>query len=223
MKKWLGLSLLLATPAFASISILGPLTGTTPNYSYYDLDVVLESDQYIEGFSGAEVSENEPPQNGAENSTVRTYYEYIYMTPDSAGNDFRFSNYSSSLQGSAGSTVDTQVLLYDTDDFDLSNVITNIPDIFNSSSTFGFGGGQSLNSGQGTGTGEGAFDGLFDLEEKEYLVVFTSFQADALGSMDIEINGPSALYFSTVPEPSIYALLFGWIAFLYVAIRRKNA
>ena len=115
------------------------------------------------------------------------------------------------------------MLLYDTDDFDLSNVITNIPDIFNSSSTFGFGGGQSLNSGQGTGTGEGAFDGLFDLEEKEYLVVFTSFQADALGSMDIEINGPSELYFSTVPEPSIYALLFGWIAFLYVAIRRKNA
>ena len=222
MYKWLTLFLLMATPAFASISILGPLTGTTPNYFYYDIDVVLD-DQYIEGFSGAEVSENEPPQNGAENSTVRTYYEYIYMTPDSAGNDFRFSNYSSSLQGSGGSTIDTQVLLYDTDDFDLSNVITNIPDIFNSSSTFGFGGGQSLNSGQGTGTGEGAFDGLFDLEEKEYLVVFTSFQADALGSMDIEINGPSALYFSTVPEPSSYALIFGWIAFLYVAIGRRNA
>jgi len=222
MYKWLTLFLLMATPAFASISILGPLTGTTPNYFYYDIDVVLD-DQYIEGFSGAEVSENAPPQNGAENSTVRTYYEYIYMTPDSAGDDFRFSNYSSSLQGSAGSTVDTQVLLYDTDDFDLSNVITNIPDIFNSSSTFGFGGGQSLNSGQGTGTGEGAFDGLFDLEEKEYLVVFTSFQADALGSMDIEINGPSALYFSTVPEPSTYVLLFGWIAFLYVAIRKRNA
>jgi len=222
MYKWLTLFLLMATPAFASISILGPLTGTTPNYSYYDIDVVLD-DQYIEGFSGAEVSENAPPQNGAENSTVRTYYEYIYMTPDSAGNDFRFSNYSSSLQGSAGSTIDTQVLLYDTDDFDLSNVITNIPDIFNSSSTFGFGGGQSLNSGQGTGTGEGAFDGLFDLEEKEYLVVFTSFQADALGSMDIEINGPSQLYFSTVPEPSSYALIFGWIAFLYVAIGRRNA
>jgi hypothetical protein len=221
MYKWLTLFLLMATPAFASISILGPLTGTTPNYFYYDIDVVLD-DQYIEGFSGAEVSENDPPQNGAENTTVRTYYEYIYMTPDSAGNDFRFSNYSSSLQGSAGSTVDTQVLLYDTDDFDLSNVITNIPEIFNSSSTFGFGGGQSLNSGQGTGTGEGAFDGLFDLEEKEYLVVFTSFQADALGSMDIEINGPSQLYFSTVPEPSTYALILGWLLFLYVATKRRT-
>ncbi len=223
MKKGLlGIVFLLSTlSTYASISILGPLSGTTANYSYYDLDVVLESDQYIEGFSGAEVSENEPPQNGAENSTVRTYYEYIYMTPDSAGDDFRFSNYSSSLQGSAGSTIDTQVLLYDTDDFDLSNVIINIPDIFNSSSTFGFGGGQSLNSGQGTGTGEGAFDGLFDLEEKEYLVVFTSFQADALGSMDIEINGPSDLYFSTVPEPSTYVLLAGFFAFLYVAIKRR--
>jgi hypothetical protein len=96
-----------------------------------------------------------------------------------------------------------------------------MPEIFNSSSTVGFGGGQSLNSGQGTGTGEGAFDGLFDLEEKQYLVVFTSFQADALGSMDIEINGPSDLYFSTVPEPSTYALLAGFFAFLYIAIKRR--
>lgn len=221
MKKWLGLFLLIATPAFASISILGPLTGETAGYSYYDIDVVLD-DQYVEGFSGAEVSENEPPQNGAENSTVRTYYEYIYMTPDSAGNDFRFSNYASSLQGSAGSTIDTQVLLYDTDNFDLTNIIINIPEIFNSSSTFGFGGGQSLGSEQSTGTGEGAFDGLFDLEEKEYLVVFTSFQADALGSMDIEINGPSQLYFSTVPEPSTYALILGWLLFLYVATKRRT-
>jgi hypothetical protein len=209
MKKLITLLLLLTTSASASISILGPLTGQTQNYSYYDLDVVLEDDQYITGFGGPE--------------TQRTYYEYIYMTPDSAGDDFRFSNYSSSLQGSAGSTTDTQVLLYDADNFDLTNVITNMPDIFNSSSTFGWGGGQSLSSGQGTGVGEGAFDGLFDLEEKQYLVVFTSFQPDALGSMDIEINGPSELYFSTVPEPSIYALLFGWAAFLYVAINRKNA
>ena len=207
MYKWLGLSLLLATSAFASISILGPLTGPTENYSYYDLDVVLEDDQYITGFGGPE--------------TQHTYYEYIYMTPDSAGDDFRFSNYSSSLQGSAGSTTDTQVLLYDADNFDLSNVITNMPDIFNSSSTFGWGGGQSLSSGQGTGVGEGAFDGLFDLEEKQYLVVFTSFQPDALGSMDIEINGPSDLYFSTVPEPSTYALLTGFFAFLYIAIKRR--
>ncbi len=208
MYKWLGLSLLLATSAFASISILGPLTGPTENYSYYDLDVVLEDDQYITGFGGPE--------------TQHTYYEYIYMTPDSAGDDFRFSNYSSSLQGSAGSTTDTQVLLYDADNFDLTNVITNMPDIFNSSSTFGWGGGQSLSSGQGTGVGEGAFDGLFDLEEKQYLVVFTSFQPDALGSMDIEINGPSDLYFSTVPEPSTYALILGWLLFLYVATKRRT-
>tara|TARA_B100001093_G_scaffold30965_1_gene26753 strand:- start:5561 stop:6190 length:630 start_codon:yes stop_codon:yes gene_type:complete len=209
MKKLITLLLLITTSASASISILGPLTGQTQNYSYYDIDVVLEDDQYITGFGGPE--------------TQHTYYEYIYMTPDSAGDDFRFSNYSSSLQGSAGSTTDTQVLLYDADNFDLTNVITNMPDIFNSSSTFGWGGGQSLSSGQGTGVGEGAFDGLFDLEEKQYLVVFTSFSADALGSMDIEINGPSELYFSTVPEPSIYALLFGWVAFMCVVIRRRNA
>ena len=209
MKKLITLLLLLTTSASASISILGPLTGQTQNYSYYDLDVVLENDQYITGFAGSE--------------TQRTYYEYIYMTPDSAGDDFRFSNYSSSLQGSAGSTTDTQILLYDADNFDLSNAITSAPEIFNSSSTFGWGGGQNLTSGQGTGIGEGAFDGLFDLEEKQYLVVFTSFQPDALGSMDIEINGPSALTFATVPESSTYALIFGWIAFLYVAIGRKNA
>jgi hypothetical protein len=214
MYKWLILFLLMAVPAFASISILGPLTGANADYSYYDLDVVLENDQYIEGFSGS--------SGGPENTTDRTYYEYIYMTPDSAGDDFSFSNYSSSLQGSDGSTVDTQVLLYDSDTFDLANVITSMPEIFNSSSTVGFGGGQSLNSGQGTGTGEGAFDGLFDLEEKEYLVVFTSFQANALGSMDIEINGPSDLYFSTVPESSTYALLVGILAFLYIATKRRT-
>ena len=83
MKKLITLLLLLTTSASASISILGPLTGQTQNYSYYDLDVVLENDQYVEGFAGSE--------------TQRTYYEYIYMTPDSAGDDFRFSNYSSSL------------------------------------------------------------------------------------------------------------------------------
>ena len=209
MKKLITLLLLLTTSASASISILGPLTGQTENYSYYDIDVVLEDDQYVEGFGGP--------------ATQRTYYEYIYMTPDSAGDDFRFSNYASSLQGSAGSTTDTQVLLYDTDDFDLANVITNMPEIFNSSSTFGWGGGQTISTGgNGTGVGEGAFDGLFDLEEKEYLVVFTSFQPDALGSMDIEINGPSALYFSTVTESSSYALIFGWIAFVYVAIGRRD-
>lgn len=211
MYKWLGLFLLTATSTFASISIVGPLTGVTANYSYYDIDVVLQDDQYIEGFVGE--------SNGAPAST---YYEYIYMTPDSAGNDFRFYNYSSSLQGSTGSVFDTQVLLYDTDNFDLTNVIIDMPDIFNSSSTYGFGGGQSLNSEQSTGTGEGAFDGYFDLEEKEYLVVFTSFQPDALGSMDIEISGPSALYFSTVPEPTSFALVVAFGSFLYVAIKRRQ-
>jgi len=209
MYKWLGLLLLLATPAFASISILGPLTGQTENYSYYDIDVVLEDDQYVEGFGGP--------------ATQRTYYEWIYMTPDSAGSDFTFSNYSSSLQGSNGSTTDTQVLLYDTDNFDLTNVITTAPEIFNSGIGYGWGGGQSSGEGQGTGIGEGAFNGTFDLEEKQYLIVFTSFAADALGSMDIEINGPSELYFSTVPEPSTYALLAGYLAFMYVAIRRRHA
>lgn len=214
MKTWLGLSLLLATPAFASISILGPFTGVTANYSYYDIDVVLQDDQYIEGFVGE--------RNGV---TASTYYEYIYITPDSAGDDFRFYNYSSSLQGSNGSTIDTQVLLYETDSdtFNLSNVIIDMPDIFNSSSTYGFGGGQSLNGEESTGTGEGAFDGYFDLEEKEYLVIFTSFQPDALGSMDIEISGPSQVHFSTVPEPSTYALMLAFGTFLCVAIRKRHA
>ena len=81
MKKLITLLLLLTTSASASISILGPLTGTTPNYFYYDIDVVLD-DQYIEGFSGAEVSENEPPQNGADgNSTVRTPRDLAHQEP----------------------------------------------------------------------------------------------------------------------------------------------
>ncbi|MBV32897.1 MAG: hypothetical protein CMK36_05595 [Porticoccaceae bacterium] len=211
MKKGLlGIVFLLSTlSTYASISILGPLTGQTENYSYYDIDVVLEDDQYVEGFGGP--------------ATQRTYYEWIYMTPDSAGSNFTFSNYSSSLQGSDGSTTDTQVLLYDTDDFDLTNVITTAPEIFNSGIGYGWGGGQSSGEGQGTGIGAGAFNGIFDLEEKQYLVVFTSFAADALGSMDIEINGPSELYFTTVPEPSTYTLMLAFGSFLYVAIRRRHA
>jgi len=208
MKKLIGLLLLLTTTAFASITITS-FTGED-NYYYYDIDVVLEGDKYVEGFGGP--------------ATQRTYYEWVYITPHSAGEDYSFINTSSSLQGSAGSTTDTQVLLYDTDNFDLTNVITMMPDIFNSGTNYGWGGGQTTGTGgNGTGIGEGAFNGIFELEEKQYLAVFTSFSADALGSMDIEIHGPDAITFGAIPEPSSYALIFGWFAFLCVAISRRNA
>ena len=218
MKKWLGLFLLFTSAAYASISVT-PFTGED-NYFYYDVDVVLEGDKYVEGFSGAS-------ENGPGNSTDRTYYEWIYITPHSAGSDYSFINTSSSLQGSDGSTTDTQILFYDADTVDLTRVILDGPEIFNSSSTFGFGGSQSFENTGGPGIGnssaEGPFAALIALEEEQYLMVVSSFQPNALGSIDIEIHGPDAITFASVPEPSTYALMIAFGSFLYVAIRRRHA
>ena len=207
MYKWLtALIGFFALTSYASISVT-PFTGED-DYYYYDVDVVLEGDKYVEGFGG-------PP-------TQRTYYEWIYITPHSAGEDFRFINTASFLQGSEGSTTDTQVLLYDTDNFDLNNVITMMPDIFNSGPNYGWGGGQTTETGgNGTGLDQGAFNGSFELAETEYLAVFTSFSADALGSIDIEIHGPAEITFAPIPEPTIFPIVLSCFAFLCVAIRRR--
>jgi hypothetical protein len=194
----------------ASITIT-PFTGED-DYYYYDVDVVLEGDKYVEGF-------------GPNASTVRTYYEWIYITPSDYGEDYSFINFNSNLQGDNGSTTDTQLLFYDSENYPTTETVIHAgPQIYNTAQGSGFGGGQGTpNFQDGPYGSAGAFNASLELNEEQYLVVFSSFQPNALGSMDIEIHGPNSLNFATIPEPSTYALMLAFGSFLYIAIRRRHA
>ena len=69
----------------------------------------------------------------------------------------------------------------------------------------------------------GAFYGSFDLVKgTDYTIVFSSFDYEAFGSMDVNITGPGYIT-SVIPESSTYVLMLAFGAFLYVAIRKRNA
>ena len=112
------------TSTYSSISVTS-ITGED-DYFYYDVSVVLEGDKYVEGF-------------GPHQGTTRSYYEWILMTPSASGTDYSFTNYTNSLQGTDGSTIDTQLLLYDSDNHPTSiNVIHDAPQIYINSVNSGF-------------------------------------------------------------------------------------
>ena len=196
------------TTTYSSISVT-PITGED-DYYYYNVDVVLEGDKYVEGFGNYQ------------GTTTRTYYEWILITPSDYGVDYTFSNYTNSLQGSNGSTTDTQLLLYDSDNIpDSSTVIIQAPQIYNNSASFGFGGGQtnSLNNSS-IFADDGPFDATLQLNEEQYLVVFTSFRADALGSMSVDVHGPNSISWSTIPEPATFGLTAIGVTLLWMS-RKK--
>ena len=77
--------------------------------------------------------------------------------------------------------------------------------------------------------GDGDGDLLFNLSASletntTYYGVITTYDPKVAGDGWMAISGPGAvtLNMGVIPEPSSYALLFGWIAFLYVAICRRN-
>ena len=77
--------------------------------------------------------------------------------------------------------------------------------------------------------GDGSGDLLFNLSaslqtDTTYYGVITTYDPKVAGDGWMTISGPGAvtLNMGVIPEPSSYALLFGWIAFLYVAICRRN-
>jgi hypothetical protein len=196
------------TITYSSISVT-PITGED-DYYYYNVDVVLEGDKYVEGFGNYQ------------GTTTRTYYEWILITPSDYGVDYTFSNYTNSLQGSNGSTTDTQLLLYDSDNIpDSSTVIIQAPQIYNNSASFGFGGGQtnSMNNSS-IFADDGPFDATLQLNEEQYLVVFTSFRADALGSMSVDVHGPNSISWSTIPEPATFGLTAIGVTLLWMS-RKK--
>ena len=211
MKKWLGLFLLLTTSAFASISVT---SGSNSDGYTYNLGITLTAEQYIDASSFG----------GAENAGTdsKLYYQVINVTPSATGT-YTFDNWDSSLSANGSAVTETELLFY----LEIPtnyNFIVEPPWAFRSSSG-GFGGGLS-NSIETPDRGENAtYDGFYGeltLEKDvKYIAVFTSFQADALGSMDVSVIGNDQLSWAAIPEPSTYALLFGWIAFLYIAIKRR--
>ena len=79
---------------------------------------------------------------------------------------------------------------------------------------------------EGDGNGDLLFNLSASLEtDTTYYGVITTYDPKVAGDGWMTISGPGAvtLNMGIVPEPSSYALLFGWIAFLYVAIYKRNA
>lgn len=217
MKKLITL-LLLITSSFAYASIDGlnkPFDSA--DLIGYDLHVEFDLTKYVEGFG----------LTGSQTENNKTYYQEFIATPTKAGS-YLFDNYASSLIGLEGATTDTQILIYNQPP---QEIIISAPWGFNNGNDTGFVGGLPVNDPtQSEGEGgtpsfvgqPGAFYGSFDLEKGvDYTIVFTSFDYEAFGSMDVNITGPG--YISAIPEPSTYVLILAFGAFLYVAIRKRNA
>ena len=216
MYKCLGL-LLLITSSFAYADIIGlgkPFS--SGDLIAYDLHVEFDLTKYVEGFG----------LSGNESETNKTYYQEFIATPTKSGS-YLFDNYASSLIGLEGATTDTQMLIYNQAP---TSVIVDAPWGFNNGPGTGFVGGVPItdptqSEGEG-GTpsfvGEpGAFNGSFDLEQGvDYTIVFSSFDYEAFGHMDVNITGPGYIS-SAVPEPTTYALLAAFFAFLYIATKRR--
>ena len=212
MYKWLTVFLLLTTSAFASISIT---SGSNSDGYTYDLDISLTDDLYIDAsvFGGS--------QNVGTDSKL--YYQAINVTPSATGT-YTFDNWDSSLSANGSTVTETELLFY----LEIPtnyNFIVEPPWAFRSS-TGGFGAGLD-NSIQTPDRGENAtYDGFYGeltLEKDvKYIAVFTSFQADALGSMDVSVIGNDELSWAAIPEPSTSALMLAFGAFLYVAVKRRQ-
>ena len=207
MKKLITLLLLLTTSAFASITIT---SGSNSDGYTYDLDITLTSDQYIdaEDFDGS-------------GDGSKLYYQIINVIPSVTGT-YSFDNWSSDLTANNSEVTETELLFYL--DEPQGGYIIDQPWAFRTS-TGGFGAGLD-NSVQTPDRGEDSsysgFVGDLTLEKNvKYIALFTSFEADTLGSLDVSVIGNNQLTWAAIPEPSSYALLAGFFAFLYIATKRK--
>jgi len=222
MYKWLTV-FLLATASFVYANHINDIDGLDKPFAVgdligYDLHVDFDLSKYVEGFG----------LTGNQTENNKTYYQEFIATPTKTGS-YLFDNYASSLVGLEGPTTDTQLLIYDQPP---TSVIIDAPWGFNNGSDTGFIGGVPQidpTSGEGeNGTPSfvgqpGAFYGSFDLvKDTEYTIVFTSLDYEAFGSMDVNITGPGYISSAIIPEPRTYALILGWLLFLYVALGRRT-
>ena len=223
MKKLLTL-LLLITSSLAYSNTIG-ISGLEKPFARgdligYDLHIEFDLTKYVEGFG---ISGNQTENN-------KTYYQEFIATPSKTGS-YLFDNYASSLIGLEGPTTDTQLLIYEEPP---QQLIITAPWGFNNGTDAGFVGGiPSIDPTLGEGNivdpgvpswaGQpGAFYGSFDLVKgTDYTIVFSSFDYEAFGSMDVNITGPGYIT-SAIPEPSTGILMIGFGAFLYVAIKRRT-
>ena len=207
MKKLITLLLLLTTSAFASITIT---SGSNSDGYTYDLDITLTSDQYIDAadFDGS--------IDGS-----KLYYQIINVIPSVTGT-YSFDNWSSDLSANNSEVTETELLFYL--DEPQGGYITEQPWAFRTSSG-GFGAGLDgsvQTPDRGEDSSYSGFVGDLTLDKGvKYIAVFTSFQADTLGSLDVSVIGNNQLSWAAIPEPSSYALLAGFFAFLYIATKRK--
>ena len=212
MFKYLSL-LLLPLLSFGSISITPTLTND--GYSY-DLDVQFDFNKYIDAyeFLGGEHTV------GLEDNGEKIWYETMTFKP-SADGWYTFDNYNSDI--AVGNTIieETQLLFYT--DIPEDDYIIDMPTAFRYNNNYGFGLG---NQGDEWPEGETIPDGFYGEMQltggTEYIVVFSSFIPDAYGTLDVSIIGNDPAVFGTVPEPETYALLAGFIAFLFTAIRKRK-
>ena len=220
MQKWLGLLLLTTSFVYGDIIGIDGLDKPFPSGDLigYDLHVEFETTKYVEGFG----------LTGSQTEDNKTYYQEFIATPTKTGS-YLFDNYASDLIGIEGATTDTQLLIYNEAP---QQLIITAPWGFNNGTDTGFTGGlPAVNPTPPGEEGEGgtpsfvgqpgAFYGSFDLEKGvDYTIVFTSFDYEAFGSMDVNITGPG--YIAPIPEPSTYVLMLAFGAFMYVAIKRRK-
>ena len=206
--------LLLLVPllSFGSISI----TSSVISDGYlYDLDVQLDFNKYIDAHEF--FSEN--PMIDADEGT-KLWYETMTFKPSEDG-WYTFDNYDSDI--AVGNTIieETQLLFYT--DVPQNDYIIDYPIAFRDNDNYGWGLG---NQGNEWPEGETIPDGFYGEMQltggTEYIVVFTSFVPDAYGTLDISILGNDPAAFGVVPEPETYALLVGFITFMFAAIRKRK-
>ena len=211
MFKYLSL-LLLPLLSFGSITI----TPSVISDGYlYDLDVQFDFNKYIDAyeFLGGEHTV------GLEDNGEKIWYETMTFKPSEDG-WYTFNNYNSDI--AVGNTIieETQLLFYT--DVPEGDYIIDMPAGFRYNNNIGFGLGLEGNEWtEGPPEPQGFYGEMELTGGTEYIVVFSSFVPDAYGTLDVSIIGNAPATFGTVPEPSTYALLAGFIAFLIVAIRRR--
>ena len=142
------------------------------------------------------------------------YYEDLTFSTTGAG-QFTFTDNGSSL---SGGTINTAVLIYNNPQ---ANLIIDEPWAFYNSESFYFGGGQESVrniSIDGTTLDDTPFYTTLALDANtEYTAVFTAFQNDVLGNINVVIDAPSQLIGASIPEPRDTGMVVALIVATFLA------
>ena len=200
------ISLLLVSSVFAG-ALLTNISVSESGYEY-TFDVSIDDSKYVMDFVGVD---------------TYMYYEDLTLSTTGAG-QFTFTDNGSSL---SGGTINTAVLIYNNPQ---ANLIIDEPWAFYNSESFYFGGGQESVrniSIDGTTLDDTPFYTTLALDANtEYTAVFTAFQNDVLGNINVVIDAPSQLIGASIPEPrdtgmTIALIVATFVAFSYFYTKLK--